>query len=397
MKIQYTFINHIRNVINEWQKTLCRRWFHVKDILLFTSFPDFSDNALALTEYLAQHRNDHPYTIYWLVDHADDYRRQYGHMGITFLSKKNKLGMIPFRTMKIHFQARYVFATHSFLIPKEEVHPEQHYILLWHGCGFKTKLGDHYTLFDKGLVPGPLFIGSKSTYWNVTAEKILAEGYPRYDWMLNPSPKAREYFQVLKGNYDKVVFWLPTVRNSIFGREYPEGVINQFPILANDEDWSTVNAYLKTINMLLVVKLHNSQKQYSIPFEKYSNIVIKSNQDFDDAGVKMYELFPLTDALITDYSSVSFDYLVVDKPIAYTLDDFKLYESTRGFIFPNPLDYMPGHHVYDKKQLVQFLSDINDGTDAYSQRRAEVRKIAIAPPDESYCASILKTLDVIEK
>ena len=49
-----------------------------------------------------------------------------------------------------------------------------------------------------------------------------------------------------------------------------------------------------------------------------------------------------SDALITDYSSVYFDYLLLDKPIGFTVDDMELYIKDRGFIFNNPEEYMPG-------------------------------------------------------
>lgn len=384
-------INHFNQLILH----LCRYFTRVQDKLIFVSFPDFSDNALALTEYLLSHPESHTYKIYWVVSNAKEYRRKYGHTGITFLSRKNKIGMMPISTIKAHLQSKYVFATHGFVIPQEEAKAGQKYILLWHGCGFKTKLGCHYTMFDKGLVPGPLFVGSKSKYWNVDPKKILAKGYPRYDWIFHPTEKARNFFHALKQDRDIVIFWLPTVRNSIFGREYPEGVISQFPIMTNNDDWATLDKTLEEANVLLVVKLHNSQKQYSIPFEQFKNIKVVNNQDFSNAGVKLYELFSYTDALITDYSSVSFDYLVTDKPIGYTLDDFKMYKSTRGFIFDNPLDYMPGHHIYNLQELKDFVEDIKNGKDDYAEKRRTVRAKAVAITDISYCELILKSLEVI--
>ena len=192
-----------------------------------------------------------------------------------------------------------------------------------------------------------------------------------------------------------MVFWLPTVRNSIVDRKYPESIISQFPILANTEDWRDMDEWLSSVNMLLVVKLHNAQKKYDITFDEFNNIRVVENKDFMKAGVKLYELFPFTDGLISDYSSVSFDYLVVDKPICYTLDDYKMYESTRGFVFDNPLDYMPGHHVNNVHELKKYLEDIKNGFDEYKQRRKEVREIAVTSTETSYCEQILKALNVL--
>ena len=395
MNVIKSLLANIRLRISNLTLFLFRNRDSVKDEIIFYSFPDYADNALALSDFLLTSSMGKNYRIFWIVEDAKSYQYKYAKAGITFLTKKNRLGMIPLKTIKHHLQAQFVFATHNFLIPQGQARPEQKYILLWHGCGFKAKTGSHYTQFDKALVPGPLFVSSKSKYWNVVPDKLLSEGYPRYDWMLHPSQKSNSFFMDLKKDYDKVIFWLPTVRNSVKDRDYPEGVISQFPILATTEDWQNIDNWLSSANMLLMVKLHNSQKKYPIPFETFANIRVVNNNDFIKAGVNLYELFPFTDALITDYSSVSFDYLVVDKPICYTLDDYKTYESTRGFTFDNPLDFMPGHHVYTVQELKQYLDDVKNGLDEYKQRRKEVKEIAVTNTDTSYCEQILKALNVI--
>ena len=395
MSIIKSVLTYVHLLINNSTLSILRKMVEVKDEIIFISTPDYSDNALALSDYLSVSDVRNTYKLYWLVDDANIYRKKYEEKGVTFLTKKNKLGLMPLKTIRHHLQARFVFATHGFLIPQEQAKVEQKYILLWHGCGFKAKTGNHYTRFDKALVPGPLFLESKSKYWKVLPDKLLPKGYPRYDWMLNPSQEAKRYFIELKKHYDKVIFWLPTVRNSIVDRKYPESVISQFPILANTEDWRNVDKWLSSVNILLVVKLHNTQKKYDIPFEEFNNIRVVANKDFLKARVKLYELFPFTDGLISDYSSVSFDYLVVDKPICYTLDDYKTYESTRGFTFDNPLDFMPGHHVYNVEELKQYLDDVKNGLDKYKQRRKEVKEMAVSNTDTSYCEQILKALDVI--
>ena len=395
MGIIKSTLKSIRLFINNGVLSILRKMVTIKDEIIFISTPDYADNALALSDYLSTSIAGKAYKYYWLVDDANSYRRKYTETGITFLTKKNKLGVIPLKTIRHHLRAKFVFATHSFLIPQELAKPGQKYILLWHGCGFKAKTGSHYTQFDKALVPGSLFVESKTKYWKVLPEKLLSEGYPRYDWMLHPSQEAKQYFRELKKDYEKVIFWLPTVRNSIVDRNYPESVISHFPILAHIEDWRDVDKWLSSVNILLIVKLHNTQKKYDIPFEEFNNIRIVENHDFLEAGVKLYELFPLTDGLISDYSSVSFDYLVVDKPICYTLDDYKMYESTRGFVFDNPLDYMPGHHVYNVQELKKYLEDVKNDLDEYKLRRKAVREIAVTNTDTSYCEQILKALDVL--
>lgn len=392
-----SFVNITLSFRSQFEKlmiNILKRFVEVTDKMVFTSYPDYSDNALALTEYIIRNDDLRKYKIYWIVDNPSCFSNQKVN-GVFFCAKKNRFGLIPLKTLKVHLQARYVFATHAFLIPEECAKTEQKYILLWHGCGFKTKVGTKYTLFDKALVPGALFVESKSKYWNVKPDKIIDQGYPRYDWMLHPSHIAKEYFRLLKNDYSKVIFWLPTFRNSVSNKAYPENTISQFPILAKEEEWKELSDFLISRNILLVLKLHNSQKAYSIPFEKFANVKVLDHKELEREGVRLYELFPFSDGLITDYSSVSFDYLVVDKPICYTLDDYKIYKSTRGFIFDHPIDYMPGHHVYNLQELKTFLEDLVCGCDDYKQKREEARKVAVAKAEFSYSEQILKALEVI--
>lgn len=385
-KLKVLFENLIINIV--------KRMVKVTDKMVFISYPDYSDNALALSEYILRHDDLKKYRIYWVVDEPSLYNKNCCSK-VEFLAKRNRLGFTPLKTIKEHLQAKYLFATHAFLIPEECSNKDQNYILLWHGCGFKTKVGTNYTLFDKALVPGSLFVESKSRYWNVSPDKILDKGYPRYDWMLHPSEEAKKYFGLLKNGYFKVVFWMPTFRNSVSNKAYPEDSISQFPILAKKEDWNELNCYLSSHNILLVLKLHNSQKAYSIPFENYTNVKVLNNKDLEMHGVKLYELFPFSDGLITDYSSVSFDYLVVDKPIGYTLDDFEKYKSTRGFIFDNPLEYMPGHHIYNFQDLRKYLIDIVMEVDDYNLKRDNLRSIAVNVNKESYCKQIINCLEIV--
>ena len=103
--------------------------------------------------------------------------------------------------------------------------------------------------------------------------------------------------------------------------------ITQFPLIDNNESWKILDEFCKNKSITFVIKLHPKQKKYSIPFDTLSNIVNIEHGDFDKAGIQMYQFIALTDALISDYSSIGVDYLIVDKPLAYTLDDYNLYKD----------------------------------------------------------------------
>ena len=54
--------------------------------------------------------------------------------------------------------------------------------------------------------------------------------------------------------------------------------------------------------------------------------------------IKLYELIGISDGLLSDYSSVAVDYLLLDRPLGYVLADYNIYKEKRGFVFEDPLE-----------------------------------------------------------
>jgi len=48
--------------------------------------------------------------------------------------------------------------------------------------------------------------------------------------------------------------------------------------------------------------------------------------------IKLYELIGISDGLLSDYSSVAVDYLLLDRPLGYVLADYNIYKEKRGFV-----------------------------------------------------------------
>ena len=94
--------------------------------------------------------------------------------------------------------------------------------------------------------------------------------------------------------------------------------------------------------------------------------------------IEIYLLLGSADALITDYSSVFFDYLLLDRPIGFTVDDIERYAKKRGFTVP-PEDMerlMAGPKIKDIQDLIAFLQDVTDGRDNYQEKRRIANELA---------------------
>lgn len=364
----------------------------VEGTIVIMSRPDYSDNAKALSEYMRDNDYFDRYRVYWLVADKKSCENKYPDAGVTFLQMYNWAGIYKKKTLEIYLTAQRVMATHVFYVPKALSNKEQKRYLLWHGCGYKDKGWTQFipNNFDKVCVSGPLFIESKKKYWGIDESVIIAKGYPRYDWIESKSRKAALFRNQICGNNSKVIIWMPTFRNAA---GFQEQSISEFPIMSNRKDWETLNEYCNKKKVLLLIKLHMYQKEYRIDFSSFSNIVRITNTDFSDNNIELYEFLAYTDGLITDYSSTAIDYLLVDKPIAFALDDYDAYKSSRGFVFEDPRVYMPGHKLYNLNDLLLFINDCSHNNDPFEEERHCLRDIAIYKSG-NYCKEILETLDI---
>lgn len=365
-----------------------------KSIVVFKSNPDYSDNARALAEYMIDKGYTKKYKIYFDVKNAKEYKCKNG--AITFISSRAKYGRYKLSSIRLLFTAGYLMSTHEMIIIRRVARKGQLLVRLWHGCGYKDRSnqdgGERF--FDVALVPGELFVKTKAHFWNVDKKFILPIGYPRYDWLRKKDYSAKKMIDSYKENQDsKIILWMPTFRIDKRGRCTETDNITQFPLIHNNEDWKEIDRHCKELNIVLIIKLHPFQTEYEIPFDSFSNIKKIDNQIFDDADIPMYKFVALTDALISDYSSIAVDYLIVDHPMAFTLDDFEEYRRARGFVFEDPRVYMPGHHLYTFDDLRLFLFDVSRGNDSYLNQRKKMRDKAICQSGD-YCKSILNRFSI---
>lgn len=367
-----------------------------KSVIVFFSEPDYSDNSRALSEYLIQNDYLSIYKIYFCVEDANYCKQHFSGARVSFIQNQTSFQEDNLRTLSVVMRANYLLGTHGTGLTRSTAKSEQHIIRLWHGCSFKdrsAKDNNNKRSFDIALVAGEIFIETKSYFWNVDKKYIKATGYPRYDWLRQKTDKAVKLIEKHMEGNSKLILWMPTFRNDIKGQYNDADEITHFPLVADNNVWGIIDNICNLYGVKLMVKLHPKQKDYNIPFNEFSNIKEIKNKDFDEAGIPMYNYIALTDALISDYSSIAVDYLVVNKPIAFTLDDFEIYRKLRGFVFEDPRIYMPGHHLYTVDDLMKFIIDVSLGNDTYFMERQKMNNIAIHKSNH-YCQDIVQLLNL---
>ena len=164
--------------------------------------------------------------------------------------------------------------------------------------------------FDHAMVPGPVFVETKSRYWNCEKEKILALGYPRYDWMLHPSVSRGEALEKLFSDKAmKTVIWMPTFRKSevLISAENEIELPFQVPALESEAELKALDVHLRECGIFLIIKKHPLQSGWSLDEGAYTNIRYVTEEMLQKSGIQLYELVGLMDGLISDYSSIAVD------------------------------------------------------------------------------------------
>lgn len=385
-----------RAVENAFMRVI-RSFFPVDDHrIILRSFPDYSDNARALAEYLVENGYGVSYVICFDVADLKDYGNK--RAGIRFISCETELGLYRFRWLKDICTAKYLMFTHRPILTRSRARKEQILLNLFHGNGYKDKSSlqkNWHAPYDFSITSGDLFVKPMAYFWGIDEDRVFPIGLPRYNWLLKEDKAAKALLNLSKKDSEsKVIIWMPTYRADKKGIYKDSDSITQFPLIDTEGRWDELDVACRNRDIILLVKLHPFQKEYAIPFARFSNIKEISDEDFNRANVPMYKFLAVTDALISDYSSVAVDYLLVDRPIAFALEDFDTYQGTRGFVFEDPRIYMPGHHLYSFEDLLRFLDDVSTGNDLYHGERERIRKCAIYQ-SEDYCRVLLDKFGIM--
>lgn len=356
--------------------------------IIIESRPDFADNGYALHHYLIENGYNRSYKIVWLVEEPKLYKK-YKCRNVKFINKMGKLHR--HRTVLAFYytlRSKYVFFTHALRWAEKKT-LNQIYINLWHGCGYKaTRASDDVNVFDYCLVPGKVFVETKSKFFDCPKKKILTLGYPRYQFFKSSSVKADQYLKGLPGK--KNILWMPTFRDSdtLIYYDNPIPAIIGLPLLNSILDFRRLNELCKEADINLIIKWHRNAGVFGGESEKAANIFFLDDNKLKEFDMVLYELISRTDALITDFSSVAIDYLILDKPLGFTMDDFEDYKRTRGFIFEDPKKYMPGHHIFNLDDLKEFFAQVASDQDPYAENRYAIMDETHNQTDD-YCKRIL--------
>lgn len=285
--------------------------------------------------------------------------------------------------------SKYVFYTSGQLPIKPS--KDQMVIHLQHAAAHFKPLGklaninngDEY-YFTYMVATSELFVPISAQEYGCPENCIKVTGEPMTDALLN-SPKGVYDFST----FSKLLVWTPTFRNSdMMG--YKDSDMETLIPLFDEDDYPELNEILEKYNIKLIVKLHPIQTVPENAQCHFSHLSIYSHDEFVMSEYDMFTLIANSDGLIGDYSSVSFYYLLIDKPQAYVVPDILNYANNRGFVFDKPEDFMGGHIVKTKEEFLQFIKDFAEDSDIYCEKRHLLRDKIFKYKDADSCKRIVE-------
>ena len=213
---------------------------------------------------------------------------------------------------------------------------------------------------------------------NIGGHKFVITGAPRNDLLLTSDgrKKLSELTDIdLTGK--KILFFLPTFRTTFYGRyDGNKEWDNIFGM--KDFDIIEFDKFLEDNNILMVAKLHPNEEYKilnQIEGKVTKNTILIRNSDLEENRTDLYEILNSADVLITDYSSVYFDFLLLDRPMIFTPVDLGSYRELRGLLL-EPFDFWtPGPKALDQKTLEREILHCLSGNSHYANERKTIRDI----------------------
>ncbi len=335
----------------------------------------YADNSRYVYEYILEH---HPeiraiwftarHSVYWA------------------LRKQNK-PVVRINSLKglwLAMRAHVAVVTHSLRADIQPlIHPAKTLtVQLWHGIPLK-KIGFDDTKFTNPLRPPGIqqlkqrLIKTLFPFWEERyaiicttspklkhiftsafrhpPENIEITGYPRNDQLFHPVPFNRI------STTEQAIIYMPTFR----------GGMGQSPDLFTPFEFNLmeISQVLEEYNARLFLRLH----PVNLPPSHLKKAIDQSTRIHFFTEDDIYPYLAHFKVLITDFSSIYFDYLLLNRPIIFAPFDFETYLKQDRELYFDYHAVTPGPKAYNWHQVLYHLKSILKGEDPYREDRERIR------------------------
>lgn len=352
-------IRGLYNCLRKIQYKLLTLGIKIDDkTIIFACFngKSYSCSPKAIYKYMSSQKKYEGYTYIWAFRHPEEYNELENNKNTILVQIHSK------QYKKYLAKAKYWIFNYKipdYIYPKKN----QVFIQCWHGTPLK-RLGCDLEHFDnvlntmKGIKKRYKIEASKFSYfispskfasekfisaWNlkeIGKENIIVEeGYPRNDFLLNYTKQDEENIKKklgIENDNRKIILYAPTYRSD----QHQTGVGYTYK-----EELNFAKLQEEIGNKYIILFRPHYFIANIFDFEKYKGFVYNVS-DIDDIN----ELYIISDILITDYSSVFFDFANLKRPIIFYMYDLEHYrDKSNGFYID--LNELPGKIVKTQQEV----------------------------------------------
>jgi CDP-glycerol glycerophosphotransferase (TagB/SpsB family) len=325
------------------------------ELWVFACGSGLGEGALALYRHVRA--VDPARRLVWLARDRDELARARG-LGLTAVLRSG------WRGLRTTLRARVVVVTHGLGDANRFGTHGAFIVQLWHGIPLKRIQLDSPVTFrgalparmlralyrrntsSIGLVPAASEVSAARlrSAFGLPRSRVVVTGDPRDDVVLSPADSARALLARGIGDYgsDRVILFAPTWRDG-----------EADPVVPGAAEWEQIAAFLEASDSVLVLRPHpHGVGDYR------AGVTVSPRIRMLPAGVQndVNPVLPAVDVLVTDYSSIAFDFALLGRPIAFLAPDAAEYTATRGLYEPYR-EFSGGSEVATWAALLALLDD----------------------------------------
>lgn len=288
--------------------------------------------------------------LYEAFSKKDIFTVEIAFLGLSVFSYKKYIKQC-YQMIKQLAVAEYVFVNEgSNVLAALPIRKETKLVQTWHGCGAFKRFGhsgtdtlkeDYYNPYTFVTVSSPEVVDIYADSMRVNRERILPIGvsrtdvFFRKDYIEKCTDEVRGQYSI--GEDKKIILYAPTFRGNAQRAESPKllDVEKLYPGL-NEE----------------YVFLYKGHPVVNVPTdipEKYASFFIDASDE------QIEKLMCAADLCITDYSSLIFEYALLERPMYFYAYDYKDYVTERGFYYEFE-SFVPGPICYTEEELIQAIT-----------------------------------------
>lgn len=331
----------------------------IGNVILLESYPCLTDSTKAVFDEMIRRGWNKKYRFYWVSSPNSPNPPK--------LKNVHLVSESSLRMKLLKARARVIVSSNR---PIPKLKKSQYALFITHGAAIKRMRS--YSLpegIDAMIVLSEALRISDAAAHGFPPSRSFATGLPRNDRLLLPPTDTHKLFPDV--DYVKLVYWLPTFRrHKLTGKSVSQ---TQIPLIRCVKDAEKINNSAEKHGILIIAKPHFADDVSASEFEGFSNLRFINEDFLNEKGIENYALLRSSDALITDYSSVYFDYLALDRPIGLIWEDVEEYVAREGLGINIDRFLCAGEKIYSIQELDGFFERLSLGIDSLSAKR---RKLA---------------------